>query len=164
MPALSENCHIFYRLYDGTMADVSLAECARTMTKEAIASKYGGDGTLLSTGQALYDSLDKLGGDDERLKVKDKRMVFYWQEKDGVAHVHETLAHSPAPGWDTLPAKASSGYYSCKTPDMPNAPRWPPVGTGWCQEEAATQSTLVQSMRKPAGRPPSTIWSTNKPY
>jgi hypothetical protein len=60
--------------------------------------------------QAFYDSLDKEGDKaDMRTRVKDKRMVFYWAEKNGVRVVHETLAHSSGNDWESLPGEAASG-------------------------------------------------------
>lgn len=166
MPQFEENCHVFYRLYDGTVHDVSFAEVAQTKTAETIANTYGGDGTLLGSGQEFYTSLSKLGdSNDKRTRVKDKRMVFYWAQKDGARDVHETLSHSPAKDWETLPAQAASGYYMCKNPDMPRGPAWPHPNTGWCQESGAAAATEQNpTMRKPAGRPKSNIWSTNKPF
>merc|ERR1711934_189864 len=159
MPKFSENCHVFYRRYDGTVHDVSFAEVAKFMTQEAIAAMYGGDGTCLSSAQAFYDSLDRLGEENfPGSKVKDKRMVYFWAEKKGVKDVHETLAHSAEEGWETLPCQAANGYYSCKNPDMPSAPRWPAAGEGWCQEENKHSTSIEATRRKAAGRLPSVIW------
>lgn len=166
MPKLGENCHVFYRLFDGRTNDVSFGERAQFTTPERMASIFGGDGTLLGSAQAFYDSLDKVAADEDDVKnkVKDKRMVFFWAEKDGVANVHETLAHSAVEGWETLPAEAAVGYYACKHPDMGSAPNWPQDGAGWLQEKQDAAGAVPPPLRKPAGRPPSTVWTTNNPY
>merc|ERR1712216_129923 len=130
------------------------------MTPREMETEYGGDGTILGSAQAFYDQLDKLGEDgDLKSKVKDKRMVFFWAKKeDGMENVHETLAHSAAQGWESLPDKASVGYYACKHPDMKVAPKWPEEGGGWLQEKDTLNPEIPPTMRKPAGRPISTIW------
>merc|ERR1712216_647439 len=135
------------------------------MTPREMETEYGGDGTILGSAQAFYDQLDKLGEDgDLKSKVKDKRMVFFWAKKeDGEANVHETLAHSAAQGWETLPDKASVGYYACKHPDMGEPPKWPQEGAGWLQAQSDA-GVVPPPMRKPAGRPPSTVWTTNNPF
>merc|ERR1712118_621228 len=113
MPKFTENCQVFYRFYDGKELDVNFAERREFMTVEQLAAKYGGDGTLQGSGQAFFDSLDKVGGEDIKTKVKDKRMVYFWAKKDGAVNVHETLA-AAGQAWATLPAAAATGYYPCK--------------------------------------------------
>jgi len=60
-------------------------------------------------------------------------MVFFWAEKGGKLDVHETLVHSLGKDWESLPSEAATGYYMCKNPDMPAAPRYPVTGAGWCE-------------------------------
>ena len=54
--------------------------------------------------------MDEVGDKtDMRTRVKDKRMVFYWAEKNGARDVHETLCHSDGSDWESLSGEAASG-------------------------------------------------------